>query len=73
MITEKLEKQYIEFINNNEIADSKNYVIQYSYINKIIEFATKENNLEKIEEYRQQKQKVEENLAKIGIKINQIK
>ena len=70
MLTEKLEKQYLDFINNFNLPEGKKYMIQHSYINKIIEFATKENNNEKIEEYKQKKQEVEENLSKLGIKIS---
>ena len=71
MLTEKLEKQYLDFINNYNLPEGKKNVILYSYINKIIEFAQKENNLEKIEEYKQKKQQVIENLVKIGIKIGE--
>ncbi len=73
MITEKLEKQYTDFINNTDLPEGKKYVIQYSYINKIIDYAIKENNIEKAEEYKQKRQVVEENLAKFGIKINRKK
>ena len=71
MITEKLEKQYTDFVNNIDMPDGKKYMVQYSYINKIIEYAIKENNLEKAEEYKQKRKVVEENLAKFGIKIGQ--
>ncbi len=71
MTLEKLEKQYNDFLNNLDLPKGKKYVIQYSYINKIIEFAQKENNLEKVEEYKYKKQAVAEELWKIGIKITE--
>ena len=70
MITEKLEKQYIDFVNNMDMPEGKKCMIQYSYINKIIEYAIKENNMEKAEEYKQKRQIAEDNLSKFGIKIN---
>lgn len=69
MITKKLEKQYIDFINNYNLPEGKKYMIRYSYINKIIEFAKKENNLKKLEEYKEKKRLVEETLSRFGIKI----
>ena len=69
MILEKLEKQYIDFINNHNLPNGQKCMIQYSYINKIIEYAQKENNIEKVEEYKQKRLAVEQELWKIGIKL----